>query len=57
MKIWRRDDERVLPDCMQQMNKRDSGAGGISGSGTTAARSFEGTVNGMLYCDVLQHNQ
>ena len=28
--------------------------GGILGDGTTAARIFEGTMNGTLYCDVLQ---
>ena len=40
------------------MNTADGGKadiwGGISGDGTTAARIFEGTMNGMLYCDVLR---
>ena len=58
VKIWRTDDERLLPDCIQQMNTGNSGKvgiwGGISGDGTTAARIFEGTMNETLYCDVLQ---
>ena len=58
MKIWRIDDERLLPDCIQQMNTGNGGKAviwaGISGDGTTAARIFEGTMNGTLYCDVLQ---
>ena len=40
------------------MNTGDGGKAdiwsGISGDGTTAATSFEGTMNGTLYCDVLQ---
>ena len=54
MKIWRTDDERLLPDCIQQMNTGDGGETGISGDGTTAASIFEGTMNGTLYCNVLQ---
>ena len=58
MKIWKTDDERLLSDCLQQMNTGDGGKTGIwadiSGDGTTAARIFEGTMNGTLYCDVLQ---
>ena len=58
MKIWRTDDERLLSDCIQQMNTGDDGKasiwGSISGGGTTAARIFEGTMSGTLYCDVLQ---
>ena len=58
MKIWRTDDKRLLPDCIQQMNTGYGGKAGIwsgiSGDGTTAARIFEGTMNGTLYCDVLQ---
>ena len=58
MKIWTTDDERLLPDCIQQMNTGDGGKAGIwsgiSGDRTTAARIFEGTMNGTLCCDVLQ---
>ena len=58
MKIWRTDDERLLPDYIQQMNTGNGGKaaiwGGIAAVGTTAARIFEGTINGTLYCDVLQ---
>ena len=54
VKIWRIDDERLLPDCIQQMNTGDDGKAGISADGTTAARIFEETMNGTLYCDVLQ---
>ena len=54
MKIWRTDDERLLPDCIQQMNIGDGNKGGILGTGTTAARIFQGIMNGTLYCDVLQ---
>ena len=36
------------------MNTGDDGMVGISGGGTTAASIFEGTMNGTLYCDVLQ---
>ena len=58
MKIWRTDDEWLLPDCIQQMNTGDGGKAGIwasiSGDGTTATRIFERTMNGTLYCDVLQ---
>ena len=48
------DDERLLPDCIQQMNTEDGDKAGISVDGTTAATIFEGSTNGMLYCDVLQ---
>ena len=54
VKIWRTDDERLLPDCIQQMNTGDGGKAGISADGTTAATIFQGTMNGTLYCDVLQ---
>ena len=54
MKIWRTNDERLLIDCIQHMNTEDDGKVGISGDGTTTARSFEGTTNKTLYCDVLQ---
>ncbi|CAF1611181.1 unnamed protein product [Rotaria magnacalcarata] len=40
------------------MNTGDGGKvgiwGGISGAGTTMARIFEETMNGTVYCDVLQ---
>ena len=43
---------------MQQMNTEDGGKtgiwAGISADGTTAARIFEGTMNGTSYCNVLQ---
>ena len=54
MKIWRTDDERLLPDCIQQMNTGDGVKAGIPADGTTAARIFEGTMNRTLYCDVVQ---
>ena len=54
MKIWRTDDERLLPDCIQQMNTGDGGKAGISGDGTTAATIFQETMNGTFYCDFLQ---
>ena len=34
------------------MNTGDDGKVGISADGTTAARIFEGTMNGTSYCDV-----
>jgi len=59
VKIWRTDDERLLPECVQQMNTGNGGKvgiwGGISGEGTTMARIFEDSMNGILYCDVLQN--
>ena len=55
MKIWRRDDERLLPVYIQQMNTGHGDKVGISGGGTTTARICEGTMNGTLYCNVLQH--
>ena len=36
------------------MNTGGNGKAGISADGTTAAAIFEGTMNGTLYCDVLQ---
>ena len=58
VKIWRKNDERQLPDCIQQMNTGNGDKtgiwAGISGDGTTAATIFERTMNGTLYCDVLQ---
>ena len=54
MKIWITDDEWLLPDCIQQMNTGDGDKAGISGDGMTAARTFQGTMNRTLYCNVLQ---
>ena len=54
LKIWRTEDERLLSDCIQQMNTEDGGKVGISGAEMTTAQSFAGTMNGTLYCDVLQ---
>ena len=36
------------------MNTGNGGKAGISADGTTAAMIFQGTINGTLYCDVLQ---
>ena len=36
------------------MTTGDGGKAGISGDETATARIFEGTMNGTLYCDVLQ---
>ena len=41
VKILRIDDERLLPDCIQQMNAWDGGKVGTSGGGMTTARIFE----------------
>ena len=54
VKICRTDDEWLLTGCTQHMNTEDDGKVGISGDGTTTARSFEGITNKTLYCDVLQ---
>ena len=54
MKIWRTDNERLQPDCIQQLNTGDGGNVGMSDVETTTALIFEGTMNGTLYCDVLQ---
>ena len=54
VKIWRTDDERLLPDCIQQMNTGDGEKICKSDDGTTTVPIFEGTMNGTLYCDVLQ---
>ena len=54
MKTWRTNDERLLPDCIQQMNTRNGGKVGISGAGTITAQISEGIMNGTLYCDILQ---
>ena len=54
VEIWRRDDERLLPDYIQQMNTGDGSKVRISGGGTTTASIFEETMSGTLYSDVLQ---
>ena len=54
MNIWTTGDERLLPDGVQQMNIEDGGKIGIADGGTTTAPIFEGSMNGTLYCDVLQ---
>ena len=54
-KIWRTDEERLHPDCIQQMNTGDGGKLGISGYGTTLSRIFDENMNGMTYCEVLRH--
>lgn len=58
IKIWRTDEERLHPDCIQQLNTGNGGKlgiwGGISGQGPTEAKIFDGNMNGYLYCDVLE---
>ena len=41
MKIWRTDDERLLPGCIQQMNTGDGGKAGIAADGTTAVSKWD----------------
>ena len=58
-KIWRLEKEKLLPECLQQMNTGDGGkvgiwGGGISGFGTTISRIYSENMNGILYCDVLE---
>lgn len=58
VKIWRTDDERLIPECVQHMNTGNGGKvgiwGGIMSEGTTMARIFNDSMNGALYCDVLE---
>ena len=54
-KIWRTDEERLHPDCIQQMNIGDGGKLNISGYGTTLSPIFFENMNGMTYCEVLRH--
>ena len=58
VKIWRTDDERLIPECVQHMNTGNCGKvgiwGGIMSEGTTIARIFNDSMNGALYCDVLE---
>ena len=57
-KIWRTEKEKLLPECIQQMNTGDGGKvgvwGGISGFGTTDARIYTENMNGQLYCNFLE---
>jgi hypothetical protein len=52
-KIWRMEKEKLLPECLQQMNTGDGGKvgiwGGISGFGTTNAKIYIENMNGQLY--------
>ena len=58
-KIWRLEQEKLLPECIQQTNTDDDGKvgiwGGISGFGAAAAKIYMENMDGKLYCDVLQH--
>ena len=58
-KIWRLEKEKLLRECLQQMNTGDGEKVGIwdaiSGFGTTNARIYTENINGQLYCDVLQN--
>jgi hypothetical protein len=58
VKIWRIDDERLMPECVQRMNTGNGGKMGILGvimrEGTTMARIFNDSMNGAVYCDVLE---
>ena len=53
-KIWRLEKEKLLPECLQQINSGDGGKVGISGFGITAAKIYTDNMNGQLYCDILQ---
>ena len=47
----------MMSDCYQIAANNEPGDGDevdISGTGATTPRIFEGTMNGTLYCDVLQ---
>ena len=58
MKIWQIDDERLLPECVQQMNTGNVGKVGIwsgtFGDEITSTQIFDDSMNGIQYCDVLQ---
>ena len=54
-KIWRTDEERLHPDCIQQMNTDDGGKLPIWDYGRTLSRIFDENMNGMTYCEVLRH--
>ncbi|CAF4837101.1 unnamed protein product [Rotaria sp. Silwood1] len=57
VKIWRTDEERLHPDCVQQVNTVNGGRvgiwGGISGHGATEAKLFDENMDSEMYCDVL----
>ncbi|CAF4418049.1 unnamed protein product, partial [Rotaria magnacalcarata] len=59
VKIWRTDEERLHPDCIQQVNTGRGGKlgiwCGISGRGTTEARIFNENMNESVYCEVLSN--
>ena len=58
VKIWRTDDERSIPECVEHMNTGNGGKVGIWGAimreGTAMARIFDDSMNGVMYCDVLE---
>ena len=61
VKIWRTDDERLVPECVQHMNTGNGGKVGIcmgwdyeNKEGTTMARIFNNSMDGTLYCSVLE---
>ena len=58
VKVWRTDDERLIPECVQHRNTGNGGKvgiwGAISRDGTTMARIFNDSMNGTLYCGVLE---
>ena len=58
VKVWRTDDERLIPECVQHMNTGNGGKvgiwGAISRDGTTMARIFNDSMNGTVYCAVLE---
>lgn len=57
VKIWRTDEERLHPDCIEQATTGNDGKlgiwGGICGEGPTESRIYDGNMNGDLYCSVL----
>ena len=57
--IWRLEKEELLPECLQQTNTGDGGKvgiwRGISGFGTTNAKTDTENMNGELYCYVLRN--
>ena len=58
VKIWRTNDELLLPECVEQANTGDGGKitiwGGISGYATTLSRTFQENMNSQLYADILE---
>lgn len=58
-KVWRTDEERLHPHCIQEMNTGDGGklaiSGAISAHGTILSRIVDENMNGATYCDVLKH--